>query len=236
METWLTAAGGRLVGRPDKVHDDAVIDYKTGNIYEDGESDIIRASYVRQLQLYACLVGENTGRWPVRGILLPMEGSPVEVRLDADECHQIAAEALHLLDSYNASVNAQVSAVDLASPSPEACRWCSYQLVCPAFWAASDNSWTEQNNIVSLGGVATCAPQSIHSGSALSMSVQVDEGTAPLEVVTLAPLAGKTHTALQLIQEGTRVRTVDLYQRVDGTLSPGRRTVIARFLTTYRLS
>jgi hypothetical protein len=61
-EQWLSGANGRLLGRPDLLRGDAVIDYKTGDVHEHGDSSVAKASYVRQLQIYALLVRERTGK------------------------------------------------------------------------------------------------------------------------------------------------------------------------------
>ncbi len=98
-ERLIAAADGRLVGRPDLIRDDAVIDYKTGGIFEHGEGNVVRASYVRQLQLYAFLAKESSGRWPTRGVLRPMRGLPAEIDLRPADCERTAAEALELLES-----------------------------------------------------------------------------------------------------------------------------------------
>lgn len=227
-EGWLTAADGRLVGRPDVVSGDAIIDFKTGSVYEYGDDDVVKASYVRQLQFYAYLVKKCIGRWPVRGVLLPMDGAPVEINLEPKECERTTQEALELLEAYNDHVEAGGTAVGLANPSPDACRWCPHQLVCPAFWVAADESWSEHGGGGALGGAATAAPQPIHSGAALTLTVRADEGTGPRQIVNLAPLSPETHPAVQLVQAGTRVRVVSIHRRADGTVMPNIRTVMAR--------
>lgn len=227
-ERRLTAAGGRLVGRPDLLRDDAVIDYKTGDVFEHGEDDVVKASYIRQLQLYAFLVMESTGRWPARGVLLPMEGFPVEIMLDPTDCERVAAEALGLLDQYNSAVSGAVGVLDLATPSPETCRWCPFQLVCPPFWGAADRSWSEHLRTASVGGPASSAPVPIHGGTALALQLNVEEGTEATDTAVLAPLQPPTHPILPQVQPGTRVRVVGLARRADGTLTPTKRTVIAR--------
>ncbi len=227
-ERWLTAAGGRLVGRPDLLRDDAVIDYKTGDVFEHGEADVVKASYVRQLQLYAFLVKESTGRWPTRGVLLPMEGVPVGVELDPAGCERVAAEALELLDEYNGAVSGTAGVPELATPSPETCRWCPFQLVCPAFWAAADSSWSEHLGTAAVGGLASAAPEPIHGGCALTLRLSVDQGTEPRGMVSLAPLQPSTHPTLTALQAGTRIRVVGLARRTDGVAVPTVQTVIMR--------
>ena len=226
-EQWLSGAGGRLVGRPDLVRGNAVIDYKTGDIYEQGDSSAAKASYVRQLQIYAFLVKERTGRWPVRGVLLPMEGPPLEVELEPAACDRASAEAVSLLDQYNRMIVAGVAPARLATPSPEACKWCPYQVLCSAFWAAADESWIDQIGVAAIGGSAPAAPRPIHDGAALALSLTVNEGTGPRGEVGLAPLNPKVHPSLAQVMAGTRVRVTGLARRADGTVIPAVRTVVA---------
>lgn len=227
-EQWLFGAGGRLVGRPDLVRGDAIIDYKTGEIREQGDSSAAKGGYIRQLQIYAFLVKECTGRWPARGILLPMEGPPLEVELEAGACERAAAEALSLLDDYNQKIANRVAPVSLASPSPVACKWCPYQILCPPFWAAAGESWSDQMGAAAIGGSASAAPTPIHGGTALALSLAADEGTGPCGEVGLAPLNPGVHTSLAQVRAGTRVRVTGLAGRWDGTVVPTLRTLVAR--------
>ena len=75
-EKKFSGANGKLIGRPDVVRPDEVVDLKTGDVFEDDEPERVKARYVRQLRLYAFLVKETLGWWLRRGILLPMAGSP----------------------------------------------------------------------------------------------------------------------------------------------------------------
>lgn len=227
-EQWLSGAGGRLVGRPDLLRGDAVIDYKTGDVHEQGDSSAAKASYVRQLQIYAFLVKDRTGRWPTRGVLLPMEGPPLEVELEPAACESAAAEAVRFLDQYNRAVEAGVAPACLASPSPDACRWCPYQILCSAFWAAAAESWSDQIGAAAIGGSASAAPRPIHGGAALALSLVADEGTGPRGEVGLAPLNPGVHRSLAQVVAGTGVRVTGLARRADGTVVPTLRTVIAR--------
>lgn len=235
-ERWLSAAGGQIVGRPDALLGDAVIDYKTGSVFEDGQNQVVKASYVRQLQLYAFLVKEATGSWPRRGLLLPMQGMPIEMQLDPTTCKQVAQEALELLDQYNKIISAENDAHRLANPSPLNCKWCQYQLLCPEFWIAADESWHECSTITALGGAATARPLPIHGGSALTLQLTVDEGTEPRSTVDLGPLLLATHSTLSKVQPATRIRAVGLARRLDGSLSPTATTVIKQTMDIPKIA
>lgn len=226
-EQWLSGAGGRLVGRPDLLRDNVVIDYKTGDVHEHEDSKVAKASYVRQLQIYAFLVSESTGTWPTRGVLVPMEGLPLEIELEPAACERIAEDALELMDCYNRQVRVEGAATGLASPSPEACRWCPYQMLCPAFWEAADDSWTQLLGMVAAGGPALAPPRPIHSGVAVALSMSSEAGTTPRGAVELAPLSPDIHPVLGQIHAGTRISVTGLARRADGSVVPTVRTVIA---------
>ena len=163
-----------------------------------------------------------------RSVLLPMEGAPVEVSLDPAACELIAQEALDLLKKYNDAISAGGQASELATPSPANCRWCAYQLICPAFWSAAGEEWREHGGAAAAGGPASSVPVPIHGGSAWALPLAVDEGTEGPGVVDLAPLQPAIHPDLASVQRGTRVRVVGLARRADETITPTKRTVIAR--------
>jgi hypothetical protein len=125
--------GGKLVGKPDVIIGNEIRDYKSGRIYEesaDGKQSV-KETYVRQLRLYGRLVEEHLGVSPTKGILLPMQGTPVEVSLNRQDCAVESEKAVRLLDSYNAQLQCVSTASNLATPSPQACRWCQYKAICP---------------------------------------------------------------------------------------------------------
>ena len=226
-EKKFSGANGKLIGRPDVVRADEVVDFKTGDVFEDDEPEQIKARYVRQLRLYAFLVKETLGWWPRRGVLLPMAGSPVSVELEPEECEAEAAEAICLLDEYNEILGRSADLVDLASPSPPHCRWCQYQLFCPAFWGAVGPEWNEGLRSGAVAGRATESPSPIHGGAALSLSLEVERGTAAAgELLSLSPLNSLMHLDLPQVQGGDRVFVTGLWRRADDSLVATKRTMI----------
>jgi hypothetical protein len=121
-EQEFTAFGGRLLGRPDVIRANEVVDYKSGAILEHDEATqtgVVKGAYVRQLRIYAYLVKQKLGWWPERGVLLPLGGEGVEVTLDPLECEREACEAVALLDLYNEKVHTGSGLEEFASPSPQ---------------------------------------------------------------------------------------------------------------------
>ena len=221
-EQRLIAMDGKLVGKPDVVMDNEIRDYKSGRIYNtttDG-TQAVKQKYVRQLHLYGHLVYENCGYCPSKGILIPMQGPSIEINLDPETCAAEAAEAIKLLDSFNAKLAMPEEVSSITTPSPKTCRWCQYKALCPAFWNGVEDSWGEELGSASVRGVLKESPALIHNGRAFSLSLEVSSGTTASSEVSIAPLDGEIHSQLAAFQTSDAVRIVNLYQRRSGQLAP----------------
>lgn len=223
------AFGGQLRGRIDLLRGDEIIDYKTGALFENETGDSepsLKEAYVRQLRLYAYLAHSATGTWPKRGLLYPLAGSPVVVELDPSDCEREAEEAVNLLKLYNQSIASAETTNDAASPSPEACRWCPFKIICSPFWTTASVNWPTILDGDAVSGRLLKAPLSIHGGTAWSISLTVDMGTIPNGEVAIAPLSSDVHSSISELSAGERVRIVGLGQRANGSLFPTLRTVV----------
>lgn len=230
-EQELAACDGRLVGRPDVVRAAEVVDYKSGGIveYDEGaQAEVVKAAYVRQLRIYGYLVKEALGWWPLRGLLLPLAGVGVEVALEPAECQREALEAVALLDEYNANVRAKTPPARFAAPSPLACKWCPYKLICPAFWQSASPTWSGHLEGAAVQGIILEPPRPIHGGAALAISVHVQAGSEEPRRAEIAPLNPALDGAAGALIPGDRIRLVGLRVRPDGMLLPTLRTVLAR--------
>jgi hypothetical protein len=228
-EEEFTAFGGKLLGRPDVVRVGEILDYKSGSILEyddDAQSEVVKASYVRQLRIYGYLVRENLGWWPARGVLLPFIGPPVEVPLEPADCEREAAEAVAIIDSYNGKL--QVSASGLGSPSPQSCRWCPFKLICPSFWQNASPEWSGQLDGAAVEGIVVRGPDLIQGGAAFAISLDVQYGSEARGISRIAPLSVAVHEVVASFCAGDRVRLVGLRARPDGTLVTTQRTVVTR--------
>lgn len=223
------ACADKLVGRPDLVRGDAIVDYKTGQIFEDGENGQwgrVKASYLRQLRIYAYLIQQNLGIWPRLGVIVPLTGDAFEIELHPVECEHEALEAVKLLDSYNEILHAWQDPNMLASPSCEACNWCSYKIVCPAFWQNASIHWPKMASGVSVKGTLLNSPQPVHGGAAYSLSMDVHAGTEGNCRIDVMPLNSSVHSSLSTVSAGETVRLTGLRLRQDGTLIPTQRTIL----------
>ena len=227
-ERRLTAMEGRLVGRPDRVTRREVVEYKSGNIYEDRATTEVKAGYVRQLRLYGYLVHHNYGYWPERGVLRPMLGQRVEIDLMPSACESEAVEAVSLLEAANAELCASDGATCLASPSSLSCGYCPYKIICPAFWQAAKPEWAGDLRQVCVEGPLIAPPSAVHGGEAASAEVDVLRGTWLRQPTVIAPLNKHIHPCLAGgWARGTHVRFTGLTLRRDGRPSPCAFTVCA---------
>jgi hypothetical protein len=223
------ALDGKLRGRIDLVQGDEIIDYKTGALFENDTGDglpLLKAAYVRQLRIYAYLVRSATGKWPRRGLLFPLAGSAVIVDIEPTQCETEAAEAVKLLERYNNLVVSGTEALGLASPSPEACRWCSFKTICPAFWANANERWNLTLDGEAITGRLTRPPLALHGGAAWSVTLTVEAGTMPQGEWIISPLSTDLHPSVPQLSQGERVRIIGLGQRSNGSLFPTRWTVV----------
>jgi len=212
VEQPLTAADGRLYGRPDLVirspGQHQIIDYKSGGVI-DRDSKQPREVYVRQLQLYAFLEHEASGEWPATAHLVPLQGSPVEIDVDPDACTGLATQALQALDAYNDSV----PATQPASPTPENCRWCSYPIICSAFWDRCDEAWAPA--IAAAAGVVTHAFATPLGG--MTAELQVTAGSLAEPSIVIKNIDASEHVDAARLAPGVEVAAVGLVADQRGT-------------------
>lgn len=230
-EQEFTAFNGKLLGRPDVIRTEEIVDYKSGALVEFDEAtqtEVVKAAYVRQLRIYGYLVEQALGRWLARGVLLPLAGAGVHVALDPVDCTREAEEAVALLDEYNARLGDGRPPKALAAPSPTNCKWCPFKLICPAFWETASPPWSGALEAAAVEGALADSAHAIHAGAAHAISVDVESGTEQSQRAEIAPLNPSVHTIAAGLSAGDRVRLVGLRVRQDGRLVPTPRTVLAR--------
>jgi hypothetical protein len=139
VERALTAADGRLHGRPDRVERSAarltVVDFKTGTL-----DDEVSPAHRRQLLFYAYLVHESEGVWAEEGAVEGVDGWRRSIDVSPAEASEVAEDALSSMDEFNAAA-ARGAVEECARPSAESCRFCPYSGACRAFLSAVDATW-----------------------------------------------------------------------------------------------
>ncbi|MFN8552536.1 MAG: PD-(D/E)XK nuclease family protein [Candidatus Obscuribacterales bacterium] len=112
-----------------------IVDYKTGTIFETDNNAfaVIKPEYVTQMTLYAALYHEQFDTWPSGLELVPLRGQTVRLSFDTSKAAELLEEAKDSLRAVNAKVEQHTSISELASLSPENCKFCQHRPVCPAY-------------------------------------------------------------------------------------------------------
>ena len=107
--------------------------------------------------IYAALVHENEGQWPLRITVDSLIQGPYEVRVTPERAQGAVGEALDLRGAYNSRVAAGTIR---GQPSESACRWCDFKAICKDFLEAAADWWEAPSTTVSgrLGPVSLGPP------------------------------------------------------------------------------
>ena len=183
-EVWYEGYQGKLAGRIDLIRRTGagteLVDYKSGLVTVEDETlavvNRVREPYERQVLIYAALVYENEGQWPVKATVESLIQGPYEVQVTPDKARTAVDEALDLLDSYNRQ--AAAGAVQ-GKPSHTACRWCDFKAICRDFLEAAEDSWEGPSSTV-MGQVGIISP-----GAPSFFEFDVTGGNHPIGPVTV---------------------------------------------------
>jgi len=213
-----TAFDGRLVGRIDHLafEDGGVVveDYKSGVIVETNDSDIpeLKASYRRQLLLYAALYSSSTGTWPARARIIPLRGKPVTVDVDPSEALKEVNDALGHLNTYQSLFSSGPDITAMANPTEAICAFCPYKSLCPQFWATISPEWELGSRAIE-GSIRARAAVS----NSISLSIQSTRGNVTPEMYVLHGLTPQQFPDAAVLTVGTQVRAVNCRQIGDDT-------------------
>lgn len=214
QEQWQDAFEGRLRGRADVIRRGAepeIEDYKTGSLYED-DGEEMKAQYRLQLLLYAVLEHATSGVWPRRAILVPLEGQPATIEINATEASEAAASALRALDEYNAAIDNVRPLEKIASPSADRCRFCPFSIQCPAFWSAVEPAWAEDGIIALAGHIERREESRL---STFTLTVRRESGSVSDGNYLVHQLDAERFHELRIAPIGASVALVDLIGEVD---------------------
>jgi hypothetical protein len=134
-ERGLQGRGGRLMGRLDRFDGRILTEYKSSMpdpAWRGAEA--VLEGFRRQLRLYAAIIAEATGRWPIQGRVVAASGQKMDVPLVPAACDAEASAALAALDDLNLGLAASAAPETLARPGEDSCGGCPFQALCPAFW------------------------------------------------------------------------------------------------------
>lgn len=210
IEERLEAPGEVLFGYPDLIVREPgpyrVVDYKSGVVTSPSDDEELNPGYRRQVLLYAYLesIQEDGGR-PVEGQVVPLAGDSVRFDIDWPEVEALAVEVHAVI----ASTVKSVDVADLARPSADTCRFCTYAARCPAFHAAL-------NPALALGSIAMVGSvlgSWADTSGRLTMDLTVEQGTVTASRVKVERIDPSRYPAVALVVPGDRVCCIGLRSR-----------------------
>lgn len=147
FELWVESDDGLVGGYIDRVtmtkEGIVLCDYKSGAVLDSGTGEgfgELKRAYKVQIELYAALYRLKSGVWPIRLEIVPLQGTPVDVRFDPENAKRLLAEASTFLRSANKRIaeveNGSAEITGLASPQSMHCRFCLFRPACRAYWIA----------------------------------------------------------------------------------------------------
>jgi RecB family exonuclease len=204
-ELGLSSRDGLIRGRADLVvvqGDDLwVADYKS-KLRDPASNSRVEDEYTLQLRLYAYLLHQQLGRWPSRGVLLPLDGPPVNVHVDPESSEAVAEDARRTLTAFQAlSLGAQP-----ARPSPAACRFCPHAASCSPFADSLSPDWAAE--LLACIGIVQAVEGSRRGGFAVSVEIAAGSLDEMLVWIVRVPADSLPDSAEALV--GTRIVALGL--------------------------
>jgi hypothetical protein len=202
---------GRVRGRPDRVtvgpKEASVEDFKTGSIYEtaEGDTQVLKPSFRRQMLTYSALVHEELDRWPDRASLVALSGEVETFPIDPGEATAAVADSIDLLNAYNSRVDTASTPEDVATPSDLGCRFCPHADSCEPFWTAATERWTG-----SLAVEGTIVRKETAQNGRIALQVDVQRGTILPGSVLIARLDPVRFPDAEMARPGLRLRATKL--------------------------
>lgn len=126
-----------VAGRPDRVEERRgalrVVDLKSGVNQRE-----ILPTQRRQLMIYAHLVRAVRGILPQEVVVADPRGRESCVEVETSEVDMHVRSATDALAQFNSLADGSSLP---ASAAADTCRWCSFRVVCSAYWFARDDTW-----------------------------------------------------------------------------------------------
>ena len=210
IEERLQVDGEALYGYVDLVVRDPgpyrVIDYKSGVVTSPSEDLLVDPGYRRQVLLYAYLESiQPGGGRPVEGQVVPLAGDVIRFPIDWVEVGNLVSETHGLI---NEAANA-TEPVDLARPSAQHCRCCTYAARCPAFLS----ELTPELDLGSAALVGTVVSRSVDPSGQLTIDLNVERGTVAARSARVERIDPRRFSAIAGAATGWQVSCVGLRLR-----------------------
>ena len=226
---------GLLAGRPDSYDGRTIVDYKSSL----PDRNWLRATeildeYQRQLRLYAAILADVGGSWPVTARIVAASGETVEYRIDEVECAAEAKAALEALAHVKRELSQGTAPETLANPSSASCGRCPFQMICPGFW-----KWIEHDGFQDSSVAVAAKVVSIdvgHDSDLYTAQVVVLASSCSLDREQTVTLRRSAHGDLVDTPPGSRWRIVSASARPNMRLRSSLSTVVLPEDTVPRLA
>ena len=132
-----------------------ILDFKTGKIYSDQidesnvEEQIIKKEYEIQLKLYAHLYYLKNNKYPTSLYLVTLSNDFVEVKFSKLECEKTYLDALSFISETNSFIE-KSEFNEIAKPSSENCKYCSYRPACNYYSKWLVNNFETVNDMIGV--------------------------------------------------------------------------------------
>ena len=128
---------GLLYGKIDRISFEndliEIIDYKTGNIFEDNGN--VKQIYVEQLNLYALMYESVEGKYVDKLTIIDKQGNSIDVPKSQNQ-DLLRQEVAGVKNQINDSI-LNGTQLNLASPSEINCKYCECRHLCTAYWESA---------------------------------------------------------------------------------------------------
>ena len=226
---------GLLAGRPDSYDGQTIVDYKSSLPDRNWpRATEILDEYQRQLRLYAAILADVGGSWPVSARIVAASGETVKFRIDEVECVAEAKAALEALEQVKRELSQGTPPEMLANPGSASCWRCPFQMICPGFW-----KWIEHNGFQDSSVAVAAEVVSIdvgHDSDLYTAQVVVLASSCPLENDQSVALRRSAHGDLIDTAPGSRWRIVSANVRANARLRSNLSTVVLSEDTVPRLA
>jgi hypothetical protein len=207
VEQLLRSSDGLLVGKPDDLAiigiEGIVTEHKSGAIRD--EEGRIKQPYLDQLLFYAVLIFDNYNVRSVVAQLKSLGGDTFEMPVMPRDAKEFAKRVRILVNVVNAQCRAEDPFKALATPSADACGFCSARSVCATFMSQQDLLELEGEQYLIEGTLVRIHPSTIRGLSEVTISDECRREAVTIAIpdqVTSGIAQGRRYQLLNLRRHG----------------------------------
>ena len=209
-----------FTGKPDLIlqreNGLVIIDYKSGELFDDSESREEKIeSWKQQILFYASIVKEEFGEWPIDGEIRLLNKEVIHIAINSQEAMDIKQEAQELRNNYNAKIASGVSPSELAQYSANGCAFCEFKGACNTFWEENPQPIPGTDDYGCLSGQTLKLTIGKNNRGSIVIASEKLDGTS--QEWEISNLSTEQFENLKDIAEGTFVRLINFKIEADGS-------------------